>query len=89
MALTEYLVPIRDTSNICFSCKMACGGCSWSESFEPIPGWTAALTRRVYRTHRGFGQHIVDSYHITACPEYVPDKPRSTMAEYDYEGECI
>lgn len=87
MALTEYLVPIRDTSNICFFCKRACGGCSWSESFDPVPGWTAAATRRVYRTHRGFYQHVVDSYHITACPEYEPDDRCSNSAR-DLE-ECV
>ena len=39
-------------------------GCSWSSCFQPVEGWTAEKVHR--KTY--------DSYRITKCPEYVPDK---------------
>ena len=69
-------------ANICFYCKKACGDCSWSAIdpvtkeplFEPIPGWTAepAVQRN--------GKTPVNTYHITACPEFDPDD--------DYKLKC-
>lgn len=44
--------------NPCWTCQKACGGCSWSRSFSPVPGWTAEKTPR-------------GGWHITACPEFV------------------
>ena len=29
------------STNICFDCQLAIGGCEWSAKFEPVPGWTA------------------------------------------------
>ena len=56
-----------NTANICFDCENAVCGCSWSRSFEPVPGWTAekVIIEQVYR--KGF----LESYHITACPQFV------------------
>jgi hypothetical protein len=56
--------------SICFDCKNACGGCSWSGIdpvtkkclFEPVPGWTA---EPVYLK---MSKRRVKTYHITACP---------------------
>ena len=63
----------------CWTCKKACGGCSWTEvgpdgrvRFEPISGWDAEKTVR-----RSNGQSIMESYRIKKCPEYEPDKPRA------------
>ena len=48
--LADYLVKTgEDHTNICFDCRRACGGCSWSAAdpetgkplFRPVPGWTA------------------------------------------------
>ena len=52
---------------LCYSCKKACGGCSWSKKFEPVEGWTAVPTiiRNGFRNHQD-----TQSYKITACPEY-------------------
>lgn len=49
---------------LCWICKNACGGCSWSRAFKPVEGWTANATIIVN------DNNIVESYHITACPEF-------------------
>lgn len=65
-------------ANICVHCKNAFGGCSWSEvdpntkkvRFEPVPGWTAC--KRVLMDYRVAGKRrIIETYHITACPQFV------------------
>jgi hypothetical protein len=70
MALSEFVVPYESKANICFDCDKACGGCSWSRNFEPVPGWTAEkimLNVGAVKNQKRFLQ----TYHITACPEYV------------------
>ena len=81
MALADYLVPVGKRTNICFDCQKACGGCSWSEidpatkkpRFEPVPGWTAKKVMLKTGT-TGSKSIWVENYHITACPEFVPDR---------------
>lgn len=85
MAMTDYHVRIQDKGNICFRCQKACGGCSWSAidpktnkpKFEPVPGWTA---KKVLLCLGSWGSHksITETYHITACPEFVPDGCKPT-----------
>ena len=58
-------------SNICWDCQRACGGCSWSEDFIPVPGWTAEPS--IIKQSPGVDIH---SYHIAACPLFVPDEVR-------------
>lgn len=53
-----------DKEQLCWTCQKAGGDCSWSSCFQPVEGWTAE------RVHR----KTYDSYRITKCPEYVPDK---------------
>lgn len=48
----------------CWRCRKYAGGCSWSRSFTPIPGWEAEPTTLM----RG-----APSYRIIRCPEYEPD----------------
>ena len=71
-------------TNICFDCKNACGGCSWTEfnpetkqtRFEPVPGWTAKPV--VLNVGAAKGQvRLVETYHITNCPQFVRDEPRT------------
>ena len=79
-------------ANICIDCQNACGGCSWSEwdsdngrpRFEPVPGWTA---KRVL-LNLGYADgkpRLVDTYEITACPQFVPDPPRQRRPSDRYE----
>ena len=70
-------------TNICFTCQNACGRCSWSAinpatnkpRFEPVPGWTAQKVLLSLGAARG-KKYVTETYHITACPEYVPDDVR-------------
>jgi hypothetical protein len=58
-----------EQGNICFDCAHACGGCSWSARFEPVPGWTAEPVKiRYYNTHEG--PKFTRTYRITACPQF-------------------
>lgn len=68
--------------NICFDCKRACGGCSWTElnpdtlrpKFEPVAGWEAKETV----INMGGNHHLkVTSYHITSCPLFEKDEDRA------------
>ena len=70
-------------TNICFDCKKACGGCSWSEidpntekpRFEPVEGWTAKKTSLLFSNGHGDLRREI-TYHITACPLFERDEPR-------------
>lgn len=67
-------------TSICFDCKNACGGCSWSEvdpitkkpRFVPVPGWTAQKVCLNLGTAYG-RKRIVENYYVTACPQFEPD----------------
>ena len=64
-------------TNICVECAKACGGCSWTAVAEdgktllwkPVDGWTATPVKINVRAEGGKVREI-DSYHITACPEF-------------------
>ncbi len=43
-------------------------GCSWSERFEPVEGWTAKPTV-LYASNHG-ANHTDNSFAITKCPQY-------------------
>ena len=83
MGLNEYLVPAGSKANICFNCQKACGKCSWTAvdpvtkkiRFEPIPGWTAEKVK-LLTGHSHYNAVVIDTYHITGCPEYLADEPR-------------
>ena len=72
-------------TNICFDCQKACGGCSWSAidpktdrpRFEPVPGWTAKKVK-LLTGHSHERAVVIDTYHITACPDFVKDAERKT-----------
>ena len=68
MELEQYIVP-ENTGNICFFCRKACGGCSWSRDFTPVPGWTAKKVMQ--RICRGRVRTWEQTYKITACPQFV------------------
>ena len=74
----------NNRANICIDCQNACGGCSWTRCdtdrkgkpimFQPVEGWTA---EKIYR--RDTNGYVMETYAITACPEFIPDKPRKTQ----------
>lgn len=74
-----------DTTNICFDCQRATGRCPWSTldpetgapAFRPVLGWTAIRVK--LRLGYDNGEPVLaDTYHITACPMFIPDAPRKS-----------
>lgn len=55
---------------LCWDCDNACGGCEWSRSFRPVPGWTATPVRRI-QSYGKKGYKVIDTYRITACPKFT------------------
>lgn len=63
-------------ASICFDCKKACGGCSWTEydpaagkiKWEPVSGWVA---ERVMYPPTSRWQK--PSWRVLKCPEFEPD----------------
>lgn len=60
--------------SLCWDCKNAVPGgehgCSWSESFEPVPGWDAE--RRDISTGPK-KEGATESYFVYRCPEFERD----------------
>ena len=57
---------------LCWGCKKALGGCSWSsEEAQPVEGWDAEKT-----IVKETGVNPYESYHVKSCPEYEPDDKR-------------
>lgn len=54
------------SSTICWECKNALGGCSWSKNFKPVNGWEAEKT--YLRSNHKIGG---ESYKVINCPEYT------------------
>ena len=55
----------RSCDTLCWRCiKSANNGCSWSERFEPVEGWTAVPTKIK------FCDYTDDSYRVIDCPEF-------------------
>ena len=69
MSIEQYYV----SQQLCWRCRRACGGCRWSSRGKPVPGWTATPMRRNAGTSKGVPV-IIDTYRITACPQFVPDR---------------
>jgi hypothetical protein len=50
------------TDTLCWDCKNATGGCSWSSSFVPVEGWDA--TKTIVKVV----QKEEESYIVRKCP---------------------
>lgn len=53
---------------ICWDCKNATGGCSWSKDFTPVDGWKAKPTK-IKAVTRNTKMH--NSYIVLSCPQYA------------------
>ena len=62
-------VKFSSKDTICWSCKNACGNCSWSRSFKPVKGWKAKKTKLKARRDSGNSKYE-ESYIVKQCPEY-------------------
>lgn len=58
------------SSQLCWLCDKACGGCSWSKDFTPVPGWKAKPTKLVRYVEATRKKVYTDSYAIQECPEF-------------------
>ena len=69
---------------ICWDCKNACGGCSWSDHWRhtPVPGWTAVETK-VRMNSELFAQSFI----VIACPEFVRDGIGGGLYRMRRDGE--
>ena len=80
-------------ANICIGCKNAVPdnrghGCPWSENFDPVPGWTAKKV--ILNPGRIYDE--TETYQITACPLFDPDKDfeaRSPMPANAIKIRCL
>lgn len=61
-----------DIQSICWMCAKAGGGCSWSERFEPVEGWTARKDTML--TGARDGKHVTDTYTVRKCPEFALER---------------
>ena len=61
---------IQVAPQLCWTCRKACGGCSWADMFEPVSGWTATP---VIMRYKDKNMRDLETYSITACPEYIED----------------
>ncbi len=70
----------NQSETLCWTCKNACGGCSWSGRdsethelrFEPVKGWKAKKTKILMHSQNTTRKkkHYVTSYIVKSCPEY-------------------
>ena len=60
------------SKQLCWDCANACGGCEWSRSFRPVPGWSASPSRRI-QNYGETGFKVIDTYRITACPKFIKE----------------
>lgn len=50
---------------LCWRCAKSVNmGCSWSQGFKPVYGWTAVPTKITC------ADHTADSYRVVDCPEF-------------------
>lgn len=65
-------------STLCWNCRNACGGCSWSryKVWQPVPGWTAIETEfGGQKKINGKVRRVpIKSYIVLDCPEFIPDQ---------------
>lgn len=63
------------STQLCWTCANACGGCEWSDHLEPVPGWDATPTSRVLKVGgkgKG-GTRVASSFVIHTCPKFRRD----------------
>ena len=61
-----------NTPTLCWECKNATGGCSWSADLKPVNRWCAIKTR--LKMHNKSGENVNQtSYIVVNCPEFKRD----------------
>ena len=54
---------------ICWECKKACGGCSWSKTLTPVEGWEVVETGDP--TWLSSIRKVVPTVRVVECPEFI------------------
>lgn len=63
----------RTKETLCWSCRNACGGCSWSSRFEPVKDWKAQET--LYGMTGTNGRYVKKhTYRVISCPKFEQDE---------------
>lgn len=62
---------MAELSTICWDCKRAVMGCSWSKRYTPVPGWNAIKTQ-IAVNDKG-RQRYCESYKVIECPLFEAD----------------
>ena len=57
----------EENEQLCWKCKKACGGCSWSDNLTPVDGWDATPT--IVKDSMG----DFESFKIKKCPEFIEE----------------
>ena len=65
--MANYHVHLKEDQALCWRCKNCFGGCSWSESFEPVEGWNAERTIIKYFNIE------TPSFLVRDCPLFAVD----------------
>lgn len=65
--------PVPREATLCWDCKNAVCGCSWSERFEPVEGWEAVATQVYNGGGKGRKELFIKSFLVLACPLFVRD----------------
>lgn len=68
--------------SLCWDCRRAVGGCSWSRSFQPVEGWEAEPTRLALC--REGKQYVTSSFYVTRCPLFERDEKKRMGVEKWY-----
>lgn len=55
--------------SLCWKCKNATGGCSWSNRLQPVEGWTAS--EEAEPQYISEKMRSIPNYRVIDCPEYV------------------
>ena len=63
---------VTQANSLCWECKRAYGGCSWSRDFVPVEGWEAEAT--IINGVREGKKPLVKSYDVKRCPLFVQDR---------------
>lgn len=69
-------------STLCWSCRRACGQCSWSAWFVPVKGWEAKMDRIKLQRE----QKEIITYTVMACPLYVKDSEKNGLERIPGHG---
>lgn len=63
------------TTTICWDCKNATGGCSWSKYLTPVKGWKADLIEETQ-------SKPYTTYSVNECPKFIRDGINGGQKKY-------